>query len=88
MKRREYKSKGVYQINIVFDLFGGHHEQLRNDLRSITSTHKELSYLIERCQKCILSPMRILLRSFTNSFKRRRECKLMQFSCIDVKSTG
>ena len=41
--------------NIVFDFLGGHHEQLRNDLRSITNTDKELGYLIERCQKLILS---------------------------------
>ena len=45
--KREYKSTSVYQINIVFDFLGGHHEQLRNDLRSITNTDKELSYLIE-----------------------------------------
>ena len=31
--KREYKSTSVYQINIVFDFVGGHHEQLRNDLR-------------------------------------------------------
>ena len=49
--KREYKSIGVYQINIVVDFLGGHHEQLRNDLRSITSTGKQLSYLIERCRK-------------------------------------
>ena len=53
--KREYKSTSVYQINIVFDFLGGHHEQLRNDLRSITNTDKELSYLIERSQKWILS---------------------------------
>ena len=49
--KREYKSTSVYQINIVFDFLGGHHEQMRNDLKAITSTDKELSYLIERCQK-------------------------------------
>ena len=49
--KREYESIGVYQINIVYDFL----EQLRNDLRSITSNDKELSYLIERCQKWILS---------------------------------
>ena len=53
--KREYESILVYQINIVFDFLGGHHEQLRNDLRSITSTDKKLSYFIERCQKWILS---------------------------------
>ena len=53
--KREYKSTSVYQINIVFDFLGGHHEQLRNDLRSITNTDKELGYLVERCQKLILS---------------------------------
>ena len=52
--KREYKTTSVYQINIVFDFLGGHHEQLRNYLRSITNTDKELSYLIERCQKWIL----------------------------------
>ena len=45
--KRGYESIGVYQINIVFDFLGGHHEQLRNYLRSITSTDKDLSYLIE-----------------------------------------
>ena len=45
--KKEYKSTSVYQINIVFDFLGGHHEQLRNDLRSITNTDKELSYLID-----------------------------------------
>ena len=64
IKRREYKSIGVYQINIVFDLFGGHHEQLRNDLRSITSTDKELSNLIERCQKWILSQNVNIVKKF------------------------
>ena len=49
--KREYEDIGVYQINIVFDFLGGHHEQLRNDLRSITSTDKELSYLVKRRQK-------------------------------------
>jgi len=44
--KREYKSTSVYQINIVFDFLGGHHEQLRNDLRSITNTDKDLGYLI------------------------------------------
>ena len=29
--KREYKSTSIYQINIVFDFLGGHHEQLRND---------------------------------------------------------
>jgi len=42
--KREYKSTSIYQINIVFDFVGGHHEQLRNDLRSITNTDKELSH--------------------------------------------
>ena len=37
--KREYKSTSVYQINIVFDFLGGHHEQLRNDLKSITNVH-------------------------------------------------
>ena len=31
--KREYKSTSVYQINIVFVFLGGHHEQLKNDLR-------------------------------------------------------
>ena len=46
--KREYKGTSLYQINIVFDFLGGHHEQLGNELRSITNTEKELGYLIER----------------------------------------
>ena len=61
--KREYKRTSLYQINIVSDFLGGHHEQLRNDLRSITNTDKELSYLIERCQKWNLSQnVNIVLR--------------------------
>ena len=70
--KRERKSIGVYQINIVFDLLGGHHEQLRNDLRSILSTVKELSYLIERCQKWILSHNVNIVKKFYESFKRKK----------------
>ena len=62
--KKEYKSTSVYQINIVFDFLGGHHEQLRNDLRSITNTDKELSYLIERCQKWILSQNVNIVKKF------------------------
>ena len=60
--KREYKSTGVYQINIVFDFLGRHHDQLRNDLRSITNT--ELSYLVERCQKWILSQNVNIVKKF------------------------
>ena len=69
---RDYESIGVYQINIVFDFLGGHHEQLRNDLRSITSTDKELSYLIESCQKWILSQNVNIVKKFYE----KKECKL------------
>ena len=62
--KRGYKSIGVYQINIVFDFLGGHHEQLRCDLRSITSTDKELSYVIERCQKWVLSQNVNIVKKF------------------------
>ena len=62
--KREYKGTGVYQINIVFDFLGGHHEQLRNDLRSITDTDKELGYLIQRCQKWILSQNVNIVKKF------------------------
>ena len=62
--KKEYKSSSVYQINIVFDFLGGHHEQLRNNLRSITNTDKELSYLIERCQKWILSQNVNIVKKF------------------------
>ena len=62
--KREYKSTSVYQINIVFDFLGGHHEQLRNDLRSITNADKELSYLIERCQKWILNQNVNIVKKF------------------------
>ena len=43
----------VTQINIVFDFFGGYHEELRKGQSSITNTDKELSFLTERCQKWI-----------------------------------
>ena len=66
--KREYKGTSVYQINIVFDFLGGHHEQLRNDLRSITNTDKELSYLIERCQKWILSQNVNIVKKFYDFF--------------------
>ena len=62
--KREYKSTSIHQINIVFDFLGGHHEQLRNDLRSITNTGKELGYLIERCQKWILSQNVNIIKKF------------------------
>ena len=62
--KREYKSTSVYQTNIVFDFLGRHHEQLRNDLRSIMNTDKELSYLIERCQKWILSQNVNIVKKF------------------------
>ena len=62
--KREYKSASVYQINIVFDFLGRHHEQLRNDLRSITNTDKELGYLIECCQKWILSQNVNIVKKF------------------------
>ena len=59
--KREYKSTSVYQINIVFDFLVGYHEQLRNDLRSITNTDKELGY---RCQKWILSQNVNIVKKF------------------------
>ena len=62
--KRQYKSTGIYQINIDFDFLGGHHERVRNDLGSITSTDKELSYLIERCQKWILSQNVNIVKKF------------------------
>ena len=62
--KREYKSTSVYQINIVFDFLGGHHEQLRNDLKSITNTDKDLGYLIEHCQKWILSQNVNIVKKF------------------------
>jgi len=62
--KREYKSTDVNQINIVFDFLGGHHEQLRKDLRSITNTDKELNYLIERCQKWIMSQNVNIVKKF------------------------
>ena len=62
--KREYKSTSVYQINIVFDFLGGDHEQLRNDLRSIANADKELSNLIERCQKWILSQNVNIVKKF------------------------
>ena len=49
-----YKNTSVKQINIVFDFLGGYHEELRKGLSSITNTDKELSFLIERCQKWII----------------------------------
>ena len=63
--------------NKVFDFLGGHHEPLRNDFRSITSAGKELSYLIECCQKWILSQIVNTVRNSTHLFKRKRECTLM-----------
>ena len=62
--KREYKSTSVYQINIVFDFLGGHHEQLRNYLKSITNTDKDLGYLIEHCQKWILSQNVNIVKTF------------------------
>ena len=62
--KREHKCTSVSQINIVFDFLGGHHEQLRTDLRTITSTDKEVSYLIERCQKWILSQNVNIVKKF------------------------
>ena len=64
--KREYKSTSVNQINyfIVFDFLGGHHEQLRNGLRSITNTDKQMSYLIERSQKWILSKNVNIVKKF------------------------
>ena len=62
--KREYKSTSVYQIIIAFDFLGGHHEQLRNGLRSITNNDKELSYLIEHCQKWILSQNVNIIKKF------------------------
>ena len=62
--KRQYKSTGIYQINIDFDFLGGHHERVRNDLGSITSTDKELSYLVERCQKWILSQNVNIVKKF------------------------
>ena len=56
--KREYKSTSVYQINFVFDFLGGHHEQLSNDLRSIT----------KRCQKCILSQNVNIIKKFYKFF--------------------
>ena len=65
--KREYKSTSVYQIIIAFDFLGGHHEQLRNGLRSITYTDKEHSYLIERCQKWILGQNVNIIKKFYES---------------------
>ena len=48
------KSTSVTKINLVFDFLGGYHEELRKRLSSITNTDKELSYLLERCQKWII----------------------------------
>ena len=61
---RRCKRTSVYEINIVCDLLGGHHEQLGNDLRSITNTDKEPGYLIERCQKWILNQNVNIVRKF------------------------
>ena len=49
-----YKNTSITQINLVFDFLGGYHEELRKGLNSITNTDKELSFLIERCQKWII----------------------------------
>ena len=54
----------MLNLSIVFDFLGGHHEQLNNDLRSITNTDKELGYLIERCQKWILSQNVNIVKKF------------------------
>ena len=62
--KREYKSTSMHQINIVFDFLGGHHEQLRNDLKSITNTDKELGYLTECYQKWILSQNVNIVKKF------------------------
>ena len=75
--KREYKSTSVYQINIVFDFLGGHHEQLRNDLRSITNTDKGTELPHRTLPEMDFGPECKSLRSSTNLFKRKKECKLM-----------
>lgn len=49
--KQHYKSKRVKQMNIVFNFLGGYHEELREGLSSIMNTEKELSFLIDGCQK-------------------------------------
>ena len=58
------KNIRVKQINIVFDFLAGHHEKLRKGQSSITNTDKELSFLIERCQKWIICQNANIVKKF------------------------
>ncbi|XP_031571639.1 uncharacterized protein LOC116305807 [Actinia tenebrosa] len=62
--KKECKSSSVNQINIVLDFLAGNHEQLRKDLRTITNTDREVNFLIERCQKWILSQNVNIVKTF------------------------
>ena len=59
-----YKNTSVKQINIVFDFLERYHEELRKGLSSITNTGKELSFLIERCQKWIICQNANIVKKF------------------------
>ncbi len=59
-----YKSPSVKQINVVFDFLGGFHEELKKDLRNLTNTDKELTFLIERCQKWIICQNANIVKTF------------------------
>ena len=53
--RSMYQNATVKQINVVFDFLAGHQQELTNELKTIVANGKEVPYLIERCQKWMIS---------------------------------
>ena len=79
IKRQLYKNTSVKQINVVFEFLnksmlfsnfvGGYREKLRKGLSSITNTDKDLSFLIERCQKRIICQNANIVKKFYDTYK-------------------
>ena len=57
-------SNETRKANVVFDFLADHHKELTNELKTIVDNDKEVPYLIERCQKWIISQNANIVKTF------------------------